>query len=212
MEEILKQLLMQRSAETMANAAQDDAALQTQLAQTKNARATAATAHQPIILPKTGAIGMDESGAAIRAGQGPQGQSDFSESYDNADVAKHWGRGFVPHPDDLRGKSSFSDVPDIVQQSFQVNDRHRKDIDAAQTRALGDNLLRGTTGPGAWKYGLLPEDMVVERDVGQIQGTIETPLGRAQPGQAAVQRNPDVDGDEAFIRQLMAQLPMQRGY
>lgn len=186
-EDIVKQLLMQRGQATLAQSAEKDAAFREQVQRTRAAR-------QVVLLPKKGAIGMDESGAAIRAGQQPTGQADFSGGeYTNRSVARHMARTEAPLEKYFRGKSTFTDVPEIIRMTFEERERGMQEARSAAMTERGMNAARGAVGPGRWKHQLLTEDSVPERDVGLIQGTIETPLGRATPDSGAVQFGPGIE-------------------
>lgn len=66
-EDQAKMMFSQRAAQTMVQAAQQDAALQQQLALTRYARAHTKVKPQKLVLPENAAYGMTEDGRPIRA-------------------------------------------------------------------------------------------------------------------------------------------------
>jgi hypothetical protein len=160
-----------------------------------------------------GVIGQTEGGAAIRNGQGPSRPADVGQVRDNDNIARRMATFRGVDPGDFDGKDMVQDLPDIIQKSLQYNDIALANgrIDANMQKGLA--AARGT--PAApFKYGMQgmqDGDVIPERDIGLLQGTLETPLGLGQPGQASVHRGEDGDWGD-FLRQLQSQLPMQGPY
>ncbi len=160
---------MQRGVETMAKAAADDAALQAQLAKTRNARATANT----IRLPQGAAYGMTEDGRPVRSDPSktniviPGTKADPTNSA--ASIAK-----YGPKPQDFQGMG-FRDVANTI------------DAIPAQSKVADQEYLAAQRDAAHARAGTLPEflpaDAVLsESDNWPGSGDRRLQFPNAQPG------------------------------